>query len=158
LFTREQVRYRYIPLSMMPMRRIGPSDRRERERARAAVVKADPDTNKLERRRRQPEHTKDNRENTCAHSRVILAGALPRRATAPPTDRENDVTDDVSLQLTRTDRRHCLAMLAGLLAAAATPTRAGPRKLPFAKWVGSFRTKALARGISEATYDRVMEA
>jgi lytic murein transglycosylase len=51
-------------------------------------------------------------------------------------------------------RRTCLIGLAAL-------TLAGPaqaRSAAFDRWVAAFRPRALARGISEATYDRVMNA
>jgi len=51
-------------------------------------------------------------------------------------------------------RRTCLIGLAAV--ALAAPAQA--RSAGFERWVAAFRPRALARGISEATYDRVMSA
>ena len=61
-------------------------------------------------------------------------------------------------------RRACLSALAGasglmlpFSAGARTSKPAKPaKKLSFDEWVAAFRAKAQARGISEATYNRVM--
>jgi membrane-bound lytic murein transglycosylase B len=55
-------------------------------------------------------------------------------------------------------RRQSLQFLAGALAAvaAADPARAQAARAPFDQWVAAFRPRALARGVSEATYTRVM--
>ena len=53
-------------------------------------------------------------------------------------------------------RRRFLAGLVGALALSAAPARAQSAKMPFDQWVATFRAKAMARGISEATYTRVM--
>src|SRR5215475_5462176 len=50
-------------------------------------------------------------------------------------------------------RRDCLPMLAGALAAWSTAAWAQGN---FEQWVASFRARARARGISDATYTRVM--
>lgn len=42
------------------------------------------------------------------------------------------------------------------LASGSDPSRAQKSATPFAQWVQSFRARALARGVSAATYDRVM--
>lgn len=53
-------------------------------------------------------------------------------------------------------RRECLkAALGAIVVLAAGPFSAQARA-PFAEWVESFRARARARGISDATYDRVM--
>ena len=52
----------------------------------------------------------------------------------------------------RFSRRACLPMLAAAILS--TPARAQPSK--FDQWVEGFRTRARARGISDATYTRVM--
>ena len=58
----------------------------------------------------------------------------------------------------RPSRRDVLAAAAGAAAALACPAaaRAQSSRMPFPKWVATFRARALARGISAATYDRVM--
>jgi lytic murein transglycosylase len=53
-------------------------------------------------------------------------------------------------------RRATLGLAAGALAAASLPAQAQGGRPPFAQWVQSFRAKALARGVSDATYARVM--
>jgi lytic murein transglycosylase len=47
-------------------------------------------------------------------------------------------------------------LLAAVTAAAAYPSLAQSSRLPFARWVERFRDTARARGISQATYNRVM--
>ena len=47
-------------------------------------------------------------------------------------------------------------LLAALAAAAATPTLAQSTHMGFAQWVERLRARARARGVSEATYQRVM--
>jgi lytic murein transglycosylase len=54
------------------------------------------------------------------------------------------------------DRRRFLALAAGLTAAGLVPARAQVAERSFADWVRLFRPQALARGVSAATYDRVM--
>src|SRR5947207_8098159 len=53
-------------------------------------------------------------------------------------------------------RRTCLAMLAVGMAAWSATARAQASKSPFDQWVAAFRARARARGISDATYTRVM--
>jgi membrane-bound lytic murein transglycosylase B len=55
-------------------------------------------------------------------------------------------------------RRDILTAVAGAAAALAWPAAAGAQssRAPFPQWVATFRARALARGISAATYDRVM--
>jgi len=54
-------------------------------------------------------------------------------------------------------RRNAIEALARVPALALPiPARAQTPKLPFDQWVAAFRARALARGISEATYARVM--
>src|SRR5262252_9294587 len=53
-------------------------------------------------------------------------------------------------------RRACLSMLAAAMAAWSTTARAQASKTPFEQWVAAFRARARARGISDATYTRVM--
>src|SRR6478736_3012021 len=53
-------------------------------------------------------------------------------------------------------RRACLPLLAGALAAYSAPTWAQGSKSGFEQWVEAFRARARARGISDATYTRVM--
>ncbi|WP_436198749.1 lytic murein transglycosylase [Astrobacterium formosum] len=53
------------------------------------------------------------------------------------------------------NRRDCLALLSGLALGVPSLAMAAPS---FSSWVASFRAKALGRGISPATYDRVMGA
>jgi len=53
-------------------------------------------------------------------------------------------------------RRASLRLVAGAVAALASPAQAQRARQPFAQWVESFRPRARARGVSEATYSRVM--
>ena len=53
-------------------------------------------------------------------------------------------------------RRACLPLLAGALAAYSAPTWAQGSKSGFEQWVEAFRARARARGVSDATYTRVM--
>ena len=55
-------------------------------------------------------------------------------------------------------RRDILTAAAGAAAALVWPATAGAQssRAPFPQWVATFRARALARGISAATYDRVM--
>ena len=46
--------------------------------------------------------------------------------------------------------------LTGLMASALLPAAALAQSAAFEKWVAAFRAKAVARGISDATYTRVM--
>ncbi len=56
-------------------------------------------------------------------------------------------------------RRTLIAALAGLTHASMTlPAAAQSSRLTFPQWVAAFRPRAVARGISGATYDRVMNA
>jgi membrane-bound lytic murein transglycosylase B len=61
------------------------------------------------------------------------------------------MSGDSPLFHTRLSRR---GLIAAVLALAAAPAFA--RSAAFDRWVAAFRPRALARGISEATYDRVM--
>jgi len=56
-------------------------------------------------------------------------------------------------------RRALLASAASTAAALALPAAAFAQKprMPFPQWVAAFRARALARGVSEATYTRVMD-
>jgi membrane-bound lytic murein transglycosylase B len=58
----------------------------------------------------------------------------------------------------RHSRREVFAAIAGAAAALASAgaTQAQSSSIPFPQWVAAFRGRALARGISGATYDRVM--
>jgi lytic murein transglycosylase len=60
-----------------------------------------------------------------------------------------DPTGDLS-------RRACLRLAAAALAIGAGPADAQAAGAPFPQWVDSFKPRALARGVSEATYARVM--
>ena len=51
-------------------------------------------------------------------------------------------------------RRACLPLLVGLIGS--TPAQAQGTKAAFDQWVASFRARARARGISDATYTPVM--
>jgi membrane-bound lytic murein transglycosylase B len=53
-------------------------------------------------------------------------------------------------------RRASLRLVAGALVAWSGPAHAQGGRKPFGQWVNSFRPRALARGVSEATYARVM--
>jgi lytic murein transglycosylase len=53
-------------------------------------------------------------------------------------------------------RRASLRLLAGAMAAWSAPAQAQGGRPGFAQWVESFRSRATARGVSDATYDRVM--
>jgi lytic murein transglycosylase len=55
-------------------------------------------------------------------------------------------------------RRRVIAALAGGLAALAFPAQAQHARQPFDAWRNAFRARALARGVSEATYRLVMGA
>ena len=56
-------------------------------------------------------------------------------------------------------RRAWLASAFGATAGLALATRSFATQSPaFARWVANFRARAIGRGISEATYDRVMSA
>src|SRR5262245_46359089 len=59
----------------------------------------------------------------------------------------------VSRQLSR---RASLWLLAGAVVAMASPAQAARGKPTFAQWVESFRPRARARGVSDATYAKVM--
>ena len=52
--------------------------------------------------------------------------------------------------------RRALLRSAGAAAASIALAGFGPARAPFEQWVAAFRSRALARGISEATYARVM--
>src|SRR5262249_20824642 len=54
-------------------------------------------------------------------------------------------------------RRTSLRILAGGVTALPSPSYAQPGRPALAQWVESFRARALARGVSEATYSRVMQ-
>jgi lytic murein transglycosylase len=61
--------------------------------------------------------------------------------------------------MNRTRRRFLQgALAAALLAAFATPGGAQSARMPFPQWVAAFKKRALARGVSGETYDRVMGA
>jgi lytic murein transglycosylase len=53
-------------------------------------------------------------------------------------------------------RRACLRLAAAALAIGAGPADAEAAATPFPQWVETFKSRALARGVSEATYTRVM--
>src|SRR5262245_65904047 len=53
-------------------------------------------------------------------------------------------------------RRACLSMLAAAMATWSATARGQASKSSFDQWVGAFRARARARGISDATYTRVM--
>jgi membrane-bound lytic murein transglycosylase B len=53
-------------------------------------------------------------------------------------------------------RRACLSGLAAAMAVWSATARAQASKTPFEQWVAAFRARARARGISDATYTRVM--
>src|SRR5262249_1408147 len=53
-------------------------------------------------------------------------------------------------------RRACLSMLAAAMATWSATARAQASKSAFDQWVAAFRARARARGISDATYTRVM--
>src|SRR5437764_14800579 len=53
-------------------------------------------------------------------------------------------------------RRACLSSLAAAMVAWSATARAQASKTPFEQWVAAFRAPAHARGISDATYTRVM--
>jgi lytic murein transglycosylase len=53
-------------------------------------------------------------------------------------------------------RRACLSVLAAAMAAWSATARAQASKAPFEQWVAAFRARARARGISDATYTRIM--
>jgi lytic murein transglycosylase len=56
----------------------------------------------------------------------------------------------------RLSRRRVVQSLAGGMAALASPALAQATRTPFPQWVDAFRPRARARGVSEATYARVM--
>src|SRR5262245_19419782 len=53
-------------------------------------------------------------------------------------------------------RRHLLSAAVGFAAALALPRGAEAARVSFPQWVANFRPRALARGISDETYTRVM--
>ena len=53
-------------------------------------------------------------------------------------------------------RRACLSVMAAAMAAWSATARAQASKAPFEQWVAAFRARARARGISDATYTRIM--
>src|SRR5260370_39193130 len=58
----------------------------------------------------------------------------------------------------RMSRRHfvIVAVAAAAVLPCADPALAQAAKLPFPRWVEGFRARARARGVSDATYTRVM--
>ena len=71
------------------------------------------------------------------------------------------IPDDLTTaSATRISRRALIALAigSGASAAFAAPGWAKPAPAAFTRWVAAFRPHALARGISAATYDRVMNA
>ena len=67
------------------------------------------------------------------------------------------ISRDLTAALTtRLSRRACLVGALGMAASAALATPAWPASAAFTRWVEAFRPRALKRGISAATYDRVM--
>src|SRR5579872_1684361 len=56
-------------------------------------------------------------------------------------------------------RRTSLKAIAGAFAGLMVPrvTAAQGTRMPFAQWIATFRAKAVARGITAETYDRIME-
>src|SRR5260370_15797848 len=62
------------------------------------------------------------------------------------------------LMLCMPPRRHFIAaaLNAAAALAARSPALAQAAKLPFPRWVETFRARARARGVSDATYTRVM--
>jgi len=56
----------------------------------------------------------------------------------------------------RPSRRACLSLLPGVMAAWSPSALAEDSKSAFDQWVAAFRARARARGISDATYTRVM--
>src|SRR5262249_18966405 len=63
------------------------------------------------------------------------------------------MSERMSLPLSR---RACLSGLAAAMAALSATARAQASKTSFEQWVAAFRARARARGISDATYTRVM--
>ena len=57
-----------------------------------------------------------------------------------------------------TRRKTILAIASSVAALAFPPALAAAPDSGFARWVANFKARALARGISEKTYDRVMNA
>jgi len=53
-------------------------------------------------------------------------------------------------------RRTSLKAIAGAFAGLIAPRGANAEGMPFEQWIVSFRAKAMARGITEETYTRVM--
>src|SRR5919108_531801 len=58
--------------------------------------------------------------------------------------------------LTSLSRRACLSLLTGAAAMLSTKASAQNSRSSFDQWVAAFRARAQARGISDATYTRVM--
>jgi membrane-bound lytic murein transglycosylase B len=54
------------------------------------------------------------------------------------------------------NRRRWLLGIAASTVSLASPVHAQSAKQPFERWVAAFKSRALARGVSSATYDRVM--
>jgi membrane-bound lytic murein transglycosylase B len=65
------------------------------------------------------------------------------------------VTDDLT-SAQHPARRRFLAACAGILALSAVPLRAQDARMPFEQWVATFRARATAKGVSDATYTQVM--
>jgi lytic murein transglycosylase len=92
-------------------------------------------------------------ELSPAPAHCIIRAAPWCRAPAPA------LRDQTTMPLPLPRRRLLTGLAAGALAAVATGRGAAQTaQLPFARWVEAFRPRARARGVSEATYSRVMGA
>lgn len=96
----------------------------------------------------------------AAHGRLKPARGASSSSCSLVLDRENPQTIKRFPMPLLVSRRQALA---GLLSAAALPpvpslVHAEPAAAQFASWVAAFERKARARGISAATYRRVMDA
>src|SRR6266508_236037 len=80
------------------------------------------------------------------YTRTCPAESRPSRRLMTESYRPN-------LDLTR---RASLRLLAGAMTPWSAPAQAQGRRAAFAQWVASFRPRALARGVSDASYTRVL--
>src|SRR4051794_21250220 len=80
----------------------------------------------------------------------------PTRTTTPAATRDSPSLPAPSAPC-GLSRRTLMGTLAGALASLpALPARSHPQRPSFTQWIETFRARARARGIPDATYTRVM--